>query len=132
MEQEEGIEIEELLKNLRNEKNWNYNDVALNLKDTNIMPNDVKKWEYGLKYPDLDMMYKLSELYKIPIEKLVQAEDYSYGKMTKSMHIKIIKRINYFFDVSFKVSVVLMILFYLLALAGSFLYFMTKARSFTG
>ena len=31
------IIIEELLKNLRESKNWTYNDVAYNLNDTNIL-----------------------------------------------------------------------------------------------
>lgn len=37
------IIIEELLKNLRESKNWTYNDVAYNLNDTNILSEDIKK-----------------------------------------------------------------------------------------
>ena len=66
--EENGIIIEEMLKKLREDKNWSYNDVSYHLNDTNIMPENIKKMESGLEYPDLDMMYKLSELYSVPVE----------------------------------------------------------------
>ena len=65
--EENGIIIEEMLKKLREDKNWSYNDVSYHLNDTNIMPENIKKLESGLEYPDLDMMYKLSEVYIVPI-----------------------------------------------------------------
>ena len=43
--EENGIIIEEMLKKLREDKNWPYNDVAYHLNDTNIMPENIKKME---------------------------------------------------------------------------------------
>ena len=83
-EEKDGIIIEELLKKLRESKGWTYNDVAYNLNDTNILTENIKKMESGLEYPDWDVMYKLSELYNVPIEEFVKAKEYSYEKLKNS------------------------------------------------
>ena len=113
--EENGIIIEEMLKKLREDKNWSYNDVSYHLNDTNIMPENIKKMESGLEYPDLDMMYKLSELYSVPVEDLVKAKEFSYETLRSSFSVTLIKWINYFFGISFKISMVLVTIFYFVA-----------------
>ena len=68
--------------------------------------------ESGLEYPDLDMMYKLSELYSVPVEDLVKAKEFSYETLRSSFSVTLIKCINYFFGISFKISMVLVTIFY--------------------
>lgn len=114
-EEKEEIIIEEFLKRLRESKGWTYNDVAYNLNDTNILAEDIKKMESGLEYPDWDVMYKLSELYKVPVEEFVKAKEYSYEKLKNSFSVTAIKWINYLFGISFKVSMVLLVIFYVVA-----------------
>ena len=114
-EEKDGIIIEELLKKLRESKGWTYNDVAYNLNDTNILTENIKKMESGLEYPDWDVMYKLSELYKVPIEEFVKAKEYSYEKLKNSFSMTIIKWVNYLFGISFKVTYVLLVIFYFVA-----------------
>lgn len=114
-EEKEEIIIEEFLKRLRESKRWTYNDVAYNLNDTNILAEDIKKMESGLEYPDWDVMYKLSELYKVPVEEFVKAKEYSYEKLKNSFSVTAIKWINYLFGISFKVSMVLLVIFYIVA-----------------
>lgn len=114
-DKKEEIIIEELLKKLRKSKNWTYNDVAYNLNDTNILTEDIKKMESGLEYPDWDVMYKLSELYRVPVEEFVKAKEYSYKKLKNSISVTIIKWMNYLFGISFKVSIVLITIFYFVA-----------------
>lgn len=114
-EEKEEIIIEEFLKRLRESKGWTYNDVAYNLNDTNILAEDIKKMESGLEYPDWDVMYKLSELYKIPVEEFVKAKEYSYEKLKNLFSVTAIKWINYLFGISFKVSMVLLVIFYIVA-----------------
>lgn len=113
--EENGIIIEEMLKKLREDKNWSYNDVAYHLNDTNIMPENIKKMESGIEYPDLNMMYKLSELYSVPVEDLVKAKEFSYETLRSSFSVTLIKWINYFFGISFKISMVLVTIFYFVA-----------------
>ena len=114
-EEKEEFIIEEFLKRLRESKGWTYNDVAYNLNDTNILAEDIKKMESGLEYPDWDVMYKLSELYKVPVEECVKAKEYSYEKLKNSFSVTAIKWINYLFGISFKVSMVLLVIFYIVA-----------------
>ena len=114
-EEKEEFIIEEFLKRLRESKGWTYNDVAYNLNDTNILAEDIKKMESGLEYPDWDVMYKLSELYKVPVEDFVKAKEYSYEKLKNSFSVTAIKWINYLFGISFKVSMVLLVIFYIVA-----------------
>lgn len=114
-EEKEEFIIEEFLKRLRESKGWTYNDVAYNLNDTNILAEDIKKMESGLEYPDWDVMYKLSELYKVPVEEFVKAKEYSYEKLKNSFSVTAIKWINYLFGISFKVSMVLLVIFYIVA-----------------
>lgn len=119
-EEKDGIIIEELLKKLRESKGWTYNDVAYNLNDTNILTENIKKMESGLEYPDWDVMYKLSELYKVPIEEFVKAKEYSYEKLKNSFSMTIIKWVNYLFGISFKVTYVLLVIFYFVAAIRKF------------
>ena len=124
-----GEGIEELLKRLRKEKGYSYIEVVSKLNNKNITEKDVRKWEAGLKYPDLDMVYELSELYMIPCEKLVEAKNNSYEKGYASINMYTIKWICYFLDVSMKVAFVLMILFYIFALTFALFMFKTIASN---
>ena len=53
--------LEQLLKDLREEKEWSCLDVAHALNKTGIFvnANQVKKWELGRFYPKKDVLYKL-------------------------------------------------------------------------
>lgn len=74
----------------------------------------------GLEYPDWDVMYKLSELYNVPIEEFVKAKEYSYEKLKNSFSMTIIKWVNYLFGISFKVTYVLLVIFYFVAAIRKF------------
>ncbi len=117
--------IEELLVILREQKNWSCGDVALNLNkqmdNQDVLEEDVRKWEIGLKYPDLDMIYELSNLYQIPSDEFVQAKNNSFQNGLLS--IQVIKWICYMLNLSIKVAMVLTVLAYILALVGAFLFF---------
>ena len=117
--------IEELLIKLRNQKNWSCGDVAANLNkqmdNQDVLEEDVKKWEIGLKYPDLDMIYELSNLYQVSSDEFVQAKNNSFQNGLLS--IQVIKWICYMLNLSIKVAMVLTVLTYVLALVGAFLFF---------
>ena len=57
---EVGEGIEELLIRLRNEKGWSRVELLSHLSNKTIKEKDIRKWELGLEYPDLDMIYELS------------------------------------------------------------------------
>ena len=123
-------EIEELLKEEREKRNWTYLELLEKLEIESLTEKDIKKWEKGLKYPDLNEIYKLSEIYKIPSARIIQAKNNSFVQGNKSINIKTIKWICYFLNVSYKVGLVLLILTYVLLLVISFTTFVNLANSF--
>ena len=62
--------LEEMLKNLREEKHWTYMQVVEELGKIGLMVDEkkVRKWEIGLEYPEINEIYKLSEMYFVASE----------------------------------------------------------------
>ena len=117
---EVGEGIEELLIRLRNEKGWSRVELMSKLSNKTIEEKDIKKWEIGLEYPDLDMIYELSAVYQVPSEKFVEAKNNSYVKGLGSVNMILTKWICYFLNVSIKVAMVLLVLFYVIMLILAF------------
>ena len=128
---EVGEGIEELLIRLRNEKGWSRVELLSQLSDKTIKEKDIRKWEIGLAYPDLDMIYELSGIYQIPSEKFVEAKNNSYVKGLGSVNMFLTKWICYLLDVSIKIGFVLLILFYVIMLFlafGTFAFIATQVK----
>ncbi len=128
----QNLSIEELLKKLRKEKNWSYLELQeqLNSRGLELQEKDIKKWEWGLKYPDLNTIYKLSEIYMVPSEDFVQAKNNSYKHGFNSVHIKIINWICYITGASFKIVNCLMYILMGFALIYALIFFMGKVNLF--
>ena len=135
-ELEKSEELEELLKRLRLSNNWSYAEVSERInknllkkkeeekseKDIDwLIDKDVKKWEYGIKYPDLDMIYELSELYEVKCDDFVQAKNISLKRGFPSLTT--IKWTCYFLNVSIYVGLVINVLVIFLAAILSMMFF---------
>lgn len=126
---EENILIEFLLTSERQKRHWDYYDVAKKINDTNINEKTVKKWEYGLKYPDLNAIYKLSEIYQIPSEELVQARNNSLNYGYKNIRFKFIDWFCYIANISIMTSIIInFIIIYILAPTFAFIFFYNCAQ----
>lgn len=118
--------IEFVLKSAREKKHWDYFDVAKKINDTNINEKTVKKWEYGLLYPDLNTIYKLSEIYNIPSEELVQARNNSMNKGLGIIHFRLIDWVCYITNISIIFSIMFnFLLVYVIAPIFAFWYFVS-------
>lgn len=124
---ERGEVLEELLTRLRKEKNWTYADILTHLRDKSLKEKDIKKWEIGLKYPELEMIYQLSEIYEVSSQEFVTAKNNSYERGMASLNVTTIKWICYFLNVSWRVGMVLLVLLYVILLGGSLMFFVTMA-----
>ena len=122
--------LEQLLKNLREEKNWTYLHVVEELNRIGLVVSEkqVKKWEIGLEYPDINQIYKLSELYYVPSDNFVMAKNNSYQEGLNSVHATLIKWICYLTGVSLKIGYVAFYVFVAVALIGSLLFFCRKSK----
>ena len=124
--------IEELLKDLRTKKDWSYWNLVEELSKRNIMIDEkrVKKWEYGLEYPDLDTIYRLSEIYEIPSENFVIAKNNSFKEGFETIHMEFIKRFCYITGISLKIGYIAMYVVIGLALLGALLFFISKSNEY--
>lgn len=122
--------LEQLLKDLREEKNWTYLHIVEELNKIGLVVNEkqVKKWEIGLEYPDINQIYKLSELYFVPSDNFVMAKTNSYQEGLNSVHATLIKWICYLTGVSLKIGYVAFYVFMAGALIGSLLFFCRKSK----
>ena len=126
-----GKGIEELLVELRQKNGWTRLEVVEKLNVHSITEKDIKKWEIGLEYPNLDMLYKLSELYQISSRELVQAKNNSYEKGMANINMQIIKWISYVLNVSIRIGMVITVLIYVGALVFAFVFFMSQASAWS-
>ena len=130
--QTEKRTLEELLFDLRKEKNWSYLNVIYELNKLGIFVDEkiLKKWELGLEYPNTDVLYKFSEIYYFPVENFIMAKNNSYTEGMNSIHKTFIKWFCYFTGLSFKVGYVTFIIIIYGALIISFLYFIEMCNLF--
>lgn len=119
--------IEELLVELRQKSGLSRIELLEKLDNSNLSEKDIKKWEIGLKYPDLDTIYKLSEIYRVPSTEFVTAKNVSYEKGLAGINKKIIRWFVYTLNVSFYVGAILTILVYIFTFIFALWFFVTVA-----
>ena len=124
---EDKKEIEDLLIELRQKNGLSRIELLEKLNNSNLSEKDIKKWEIGLKYPDLDTIYKLSEIYRVPSTEFVMAKNNSYEKGLAWINKKIIRWFVYTLNVSFYIGAVLTIFIYIFAFIFALWFFVTVA-----
>lgn len=65
------MDLNERLKKKREEGNYTQKELAELL---NVSRQTISSWEVGRTYPDLDIIVKLSDLYKIPLDLLLKED----------------------------------------------------------
>ena len=88
----EDLTIEELLIKLREEKDWTYIHLMqeLNKLGKIVKEKDLKKWEFGLEYPNTETIYKLAQIYVIPSEIFINAKNNSFKKGNNLINLRLI------------------------------------------
>ena len=107
------------LKELREKANLTQPDVA---DKVGVKVINVKRWEMELEYPELEEMYKLSELYQVSCEDLL-----NYKKEALSASERFIRGINKFFGVTFITGMTIFYAILIIALIGAFVFFKINA-----
>jgi len=79
-----------------------------------------------LEYPNIDEIYKLSEVYFVPSDNFVMAKTNSYQEGLNSVHATLIKWICYLTGVSLKIGYVAFYVIITVALFGSLIFFVEK------
>lgn len=115
----EHKDLGKYLKELREKANLTQPDVA---DKVGVKVINVKRWEMELEYPELEEMYKLSELYQVSCEDLL-----NYKKEALSASERFIRGINKFFGVTFITGRTIFYAILIIALIGAFVFFKINA-----
>ncbi len=129
MNRKEGIKY--LLKELRKQRNWTYEDVVLRINKPNITKKKIKNWEKGIEYPNLDEIYELSWVYKIPGRDLLMARENTFTKGMMFSKRKAIKNTSILFSFLLKFTVGAVVCFYVFAVGLSFQFLANAISSIT-
>ena len=110
------------LYDLREKSGYTIEELAEKINMPNAIIKTIKKWEHDIEFPNLDIMYKLSEIYGVPIEVLMQVRTETLEKGLKGVHRTIIRFIGYLFGISIYSAVIFSYIFLFVAGIGSVLF----------
>ena len=83
------------LYDLRCKKEYTIEELVQKIDMPNVTIKSVRKWEHDMEFPDLEKMYKLSEIYHVPIEELMQVRTQTLEEGLKGVHKTLIRFIGY-------------------------------------
>ena len=72
---ENYIDFGQWLYELRTQKGYDEYELAEKINKINVQAKNIKKWERDLEFPDLDTIYKLSEIYMIPSSEIIDKKN---------------------------------------------------------
>ena len=88
------------LYNLRCKKGYTIEELAGNINMRTVTIKTIKKWEHDLEFPNLDQIYKLSEIYEIASTELVQVKNATLQEGVNGVHKEILRFISYIMGIS--------------------------------
>ena len=91
---ENYIDFGQWLYELRKSKGYTEEELVDKINKINVQVINIKKWERDLEFPDLEIIYKLSEIYMIPSAEII----YKKQKTLKAG----VERNSYVYSKSFK------------------------------
>ena len=97
----------ELIYKLRIRSGLTYETLAAKINDKRITAKMVKKWEYNLEFPDLDNLYKLSEIFQFPCEELLQSKTDTLQSGVDGINKKFIRWLSFTLGISIYSAIIL-------------------------
>lgn len=95
------------LYDLRQQKGYTIEELAEKINMPLATIKAIKKWEHDLEFPNLDQIYKLSEIYEIPAEEIMQVRTATLEEGIKGVHKTVIRFIGYIMGISIYGTVIL-------------------------
>lgn len=103
------------LYDLRMKKEYTIEELVQKIDMESVTIKNVRKWEHDLEFPNLDQMYKLSEIYEVPSEILMQVRTNTLEEGLKGVHKTLIRFIGYILGFSIYTTVILSYVFIFVA-----------------
>ena len=97
---ENYIDFGQWLYELRKEKGFSEDDLVEKIGMINVQKINIKKWERDLEFPDLDAIYKLSEIYQIMAAEIIDKKQKTLQAGVDGIHIYIIRILSLFMGIS--------------------------------
>ncbi len=130
MSKQKSLDFGQWLYYLRRNKGYTEQELVDRIGIAAIQVKNIKKWERDLEYPNLDAIYKLSEIYQIPSAKILHIKEQTLKEGIEGIHKWIIRWISYFIGFSIYGTIWLcrVILFVAWVWAWVWFYFKTLPR----
>ena len=100
-------DLGELLYKLKKNKGITELELLEKINMPRIEEKNIKKWERGLEYPDLETIYKLSEVFEISSTELLEAKQKSLDEGVYGIHKTLIRWISFFLGISIYSTIIL-------------------------
>lgn len=94
------IDFGEWLYKLRVKKGLTEEQLVDKINMVNVQQINIKKWERDLEFPDLDMIYKLSEIYMIPSAEIIDKKQKTLQAGMDGIHMYIIRVLSLIMGIS--------------------------------
>ncbi|MCI8482099.1 MAG: helix-turn-helix transcriptional regulator [Clostridia bacterium] len=83
------------LYDLRCKKGYTIEELVQKIDIETVKTKNIRKWEHDLEFPDLNQMYKISEIYHTPIEELMQVRTNTLQEGLNAVPKELIRLISY-------------------------------------
>lgn len=98
--QKNEIDFGQWLYEKRKKEGLTEEQLANKMNMINVQAINIKKWERDLEFPDLDAIYKLSEIYMVPSAEIIDIKQKTLQSGVEGIHMYIIRLISLFMGIS--------------------------------
>ena len=95
------IDFGQWLYETRKQHNFTEEDLVEKINMLNVQKINIKKWERDLEFPDLDVIYKLSEIYMIPSAEIIYKKQKTLQSGVDGIHVYFIRVLSLILGISF-------------------------------
>ena len=104
---ENYIDFGQWLYEIREERGYSELELAEKINQVNVQVKNVKKWERDLEFPDLDAIYKLSEIYGIPSAEIIEKKNKTLQNGVEGINMFVIRMISLMLGISIYGTIVI-------------------------
>jgi len=116
------------LYDIRMKKGYTIEELAEIIDMPSVTIKVIRKWEHDLEFPNLEQMYKLSEIYNIPSEMLMQLRNETLQNGVNQIHKELIRFIGYILGFSIYGTIILSYVILFFAFIWSLIYFVNACK----
>ena len=120
---ENYIDFGQWLYELREERGYSELELVEKINQVNVQVKNVKKWERDLEFPDLDSIYKLSEIYGIPSAEIIERKNQTLQTGVDGINMFVIRMISLMLGISIYGTIIISNIVIYGVLALTFIWF---------